>query len=303
MVNLEAWQVQHWPVTRTRHLTRPTRPVAVRIVEAREAAPITTTSQLVAAVGQTVFRDRRGGGGRGGRQIHPATRTFQVGEVAARPAAKPPPVHCRHASPQRPATQLRAFSFLCAAMLLPPPHPPTPTTRRDTHTRTPPPTPASSRPPQALRIAVNDELRQLAGALPAALACLAPGGRLAVISFHSLEDRIVKRALARAAGRPTPEDEADTHGPGGAEALEALRAAAIGEVVLRRPVTAGPEEVAANPRARSAKLRVFERAGGQGSGDGGSGTVWRGSKRRRREAELQRLQQQQGGEAPGGSEQ
>ncbi|GBF99789.1 16S rRNA (cytosine(1402)-N(4))-methyltransferase [Raphidocelis subcapitata] len=207
------------------------RAVARRIVDAREAAPITTTAALVAAVGQTVFRDKRGGG-RGGRQIHPATRTFQ-----------------------------------------------------------------------ALRIAVNDELRQLETALPAALACLAPGGRLAVISFHSLEDRLVKRALARAAGRPTPEDEADTHGPDGAAALDALRAAAIGEAVLRRPLTAGEEEVAANPRARSAKLRVFERAGGAGGGDGGSaGTVWRGSKRRRREAELQRLQQQ-GQQAPGGSAQ
>jgi hypothetical protein len=51
-----------------------------RIVEARERAPILTTQQLVAAVGQTVFRSKgRGGGGGGGKQIHPATRTFQVG--------------------------------------------------------------------------------------------------------------------------------------------------------------------------------------------------------------------------------
>lgn len=82
---------------------------------------------------------------------------------------------------------------------------------------------------QALRIAVNDELGELERVLPAAADLLAPGGRLAVISFHSLEDRIVKQFLASR------------------DDLEAL---------TKRPVTASEEEMAANPRARSAKLRA-----------------------------------------------
>jgi 16S rRNA (cytosine1402-N4)-methyltransferase len=91
---------------------------------------------------------------------------------------------------------------------------------------------------QALRIAVNDELGALEAALPAAVAALKPGGRLAVIAFHSLEDRIVKGFLR---GR------------------EDLR------VLTRKPVTAGPAEVAANPRSRSAKLRAAEKLGTAGS--------------------------------------
>jgi len=153
----------------------------------------------------------------------------------------------------------------------------------------PPTTPPHT--PKALRIAVNDELGGLTAALPAALNCLAPGGRLAVISFHSLEDRLVKHALMRAAGRPTPDDEALTYGADGMVQLEALRAAAVGEVVTRRPLVAADAEVALNPRSRSAKLRVFEKAGGEGGGK----DQFRGSKRRRMQ-QREEEREEEGGE-------
>jgi 16S rRNA (cytosine1402-N4)-methyltransferase len=85
---------------------------------------------------------------------------------------------------------------------------------------------------QALRIAVNDELKSLDIALERLPGCLKPGGRLAIISFHSLEDRRVKEAFR--------DDERY-------------------EVLTRRPVRPTPEEVAQNPRSRSAKLRVAAR--------------------------------------------
>ncbi|KAF6246279.1 MraW methylase family-domain-containing protein [Scenedesmus sp. NREL 46B-D3] len=147
---------------------------------------------------------------------------------------------------------------------------------------------------QALRIAVNDEIVRLEQALPAAISCLSPGGRLAVISFHSLEDRAVKHAFmsaagrptpeqvrlqGRAAGRPTPEQEALVSGPDGWRVLDSLAAAAQGSLVTRKPLLAGPAEVAANARSRSAKLRVFEKAGGPAAGSSG-----RSSKRRQRDA-------------------
>jgi 16S rRNA (cytosine1402-N4)-methyltransferase len=89
---------------------------------------------------------------------------------------------------------------------------------------------------QALRIAVNDELGALETGLDAAVGLLKPGGRMAIISFHSLEDRIVKwRFRARA-------DEG------------------VLKVLTRKPLTPAEEEVKTNPRARSAKLRVAERA-------------------------------------------
>ena len=90
---------------------------------------------------------------------------------------------------------------------------------------------------QALRIAVNRELEQLERGVAAAVAVLKPGGRVAVISFHSLEDRIVKWFFRGEAGKETP----------------TLR------IVTRKPVVPGDEEMNANPRARSAKLRVAEK--------------------------------------------
>jgi 16S rRNA (cytosine1402-N4)-methyltransferase len=100
---------------------------------------------------------------------------------------------------------------------------------------------------QALRIAVNDELGQLDAALPLAWGLLRTGGRLAAISFHSLEDRRVKRFLAaRAQGCICPPDLPIC---GCGREPEA-------ELVSRRAIAPTPGEVAANPRARSARLRV-----------------------------------------------
>jgi 16S rRNA (cytosine1402-N4)-methyltransferase len=103
---------------------------------------------------------------------------------------------------------------------------------------------------QALRIAVNGELAALEAALPAALGLLAPGGRLAVISFHSLEDRMVKQFMAAHEGRM------ESLARGGARwSGQAPRA----RRVTRKAIAASEEEIERNPRARSAKLRVLER--------------------------------------------
>ncbi|HAL91858.1 MAG TPA: 16S rRNA (cytosine(1402)-N(4))-methyltransferase, partial [Verrucomicrobia bacterium] len=103
---------------------------------------------------------------------------------------------------------------------------------------------------QALRMAVNGELAALETALPAALDLLAPGGRLAVISFHSLEDRMVKQFMAAHEGRM------ESLAKGGSRWSGQLPRA---RRVVRKAVVATEEEIARNPRARSAKLRVLER--------------------------------------------
>lgn len=88
---------------------------------------------------------------------------------------------------------------------------------------------------QALRIAVNDELNSLKGALPKALQVLKPGGRIAVISFHSLEDRIVKTYFRD------------------------LEERKLGKVLTDKPIETSEKEATENPRSRSAKLRVIEK--------------------------------------------
>lgn len=150
---------------------RRSRAIARRIVEVRQRAPITRTSDLARLVAGVVH-GRPGG-------IHPATRAFQ-----------------------------------------------------------------------ALRIAVNDELASLEAALPAAIDLLRTGGRLAVISFHSLEDRIVKQTFQR--------EERGCICPPELPECVCGRTPRL-HIVTRHPLTAGDDEVAANPRARSAKLRVAEK--------------------------------------------
>jgi len=104
---------------------------------------------------------------------------------------------------------------------------------------------------QALRIAVNDELGELERGLAAAHDALRPGGRLAVVSFHSLEDRAVKEFVRARCGRAAGPSR---HAPPTVDGAPAsLRE------VTRRPVVPSPDEIARNPRARSARLRVAEK--------------------------------------------
>ncbi|GAC1347922.1 MAG: 16S rRNA (cytosine(1402)-N(4))-methyltransferase RsmH [Acetobacteraceae bacterium] len=105
---------------------------------------------------------------------------------------------------------------------------------------------------QALRIRVNDELGEIERGLAAAAGLLAPGGRLVVVSFHSLEDRLVKRFMLEAAGRtPAP----SRHDPGGLRDRAAPRFA----LLTRGAERPGEAELHANPRARSARLRALAR--------------------------------------------
>jgi 16S rRNA (cytosine1402-N4)-methyltransferase len=102
---------------------------------------------------------------------------------------------------------------------------------------------------QALRMFVNDELGELVSGLAAAEQVLKPGGRLAVVSFHSLEDRIVKLFL----------NDRSATSAGSRHRPEVRKAEPTFNVLTRRVVTPGEDEIAQNPRARSAKLRAAER--------------------------------------------
>jgi 16S rRNA (cytosine1402-N4)-methyltransferase len=102
---------------------------------------------------------------------------------------------------------------------------------------------------QALRIYVNDELGELARGLSAAERCLNPGGRLVVVTFHSLEDRIVKRFLAARSGR---QDRGSRHLP-----EQSIKPSAPSfQIVNQRPLTPSKGELELNPRARSARARA-----------------------------------------------
>jgi len=111
---------------------------------------------------------------------------------------------------------------------------------------------------QALRIFVNEELDELHQALSAAERVLKPGGRLVVVSFHSLEDRIVKNFLV----------ERGKASSGSRHLPEVAQAASSFLILTKRPMTPGDAEVAANPRARSAKLRAAERTAAPPHGEG-----------------------------------
>ena len=110
---------------------------------------------------------------------------------------------------------------------------------------------------QGLRIFVNDELGELVGALLASERILKPGGRLVAVSFHSLEDRIVKTFFA---------ERSETRA-GSRHAPELKRPAPTFAVLTKRPLVADDAEVAANPRARSAKLRAAERTAAPARGE------------------------------------
>jgi 16S rRNA (cytosine1402-N4)-methyltransferase len=105
---------------------------------------------------------------------------------------------------------------------------------------------------QALRIKVNDELQQIEDALRQAIGLLSPGGRLVVVAFHSLEDRIVKRFMSETTGRTGAPSR---HNPAGL----LTRDAPDFRLLTSRALRPGPEETNQNPRSRSARLRALER--------------------------------------------
>ena len=103
---------------------------------------------------------------------------------------------------------------------------------------------------QAIRIAVNDELGSVEKAMEVSIPLLNPGGRLAIITFHSLEDRIVKTAMAEAAKGCTCPPQFPVCVCGKKPKVK---------LISRKPIVSSPEELEVNPRARSAKLRVCEK--------------------------------------------
>ena len=121
---------------------------------------------------------------------------------------------------------------------------------------------------QALRIAVNDELQVLGDSLHSSFDCLATGGRLAVISFHSLEDRIVKKTFLELINGGEADDEEDSDDdltlpdiddedePWFSQRVQGSN----GIVLTKRPMTPSQEEEKLNQRCRSAKLRVIRKA-------------------------------------------
>lgn len=103
---------------------------------------------------------------------------------------------------------------------------------------------------QAIRIYINNELEEIRAALPAAMACLKPGGKLAVVAFHSLEDRLVKTFIMNEAGKaPRP----SRHLPDLEEHPPRLK------MITRKPIIPSDDEMHRNPRSRSARLRIAER--------------------------------------------
>jgi 16S rRNA (cytosine1402-N4)-methyltransferase len=135
---------------------------------------------------------------------------------------------------EAPITTTRQLADIVSSVIRPEPHKNHPATRTF----------------QGLRIAVNDELGELVRALHAAEAILKPSGRLSVVTFHSLEDRIVKQFFAARSGRKST---GSRHMPMAQQIAPTLN------LVGRQPVLPSEAEMRANPRARSAKLRVAER--------------------------------------------
>ena len=103
---------------------------------------------------------------------------------------------------------------------------------------------------QAIRIEVNNEIKPLYNTVLNSIDCLKPGGRLVIITFHSLEDRAVKNAYIEAKGKCTcPKDLPYC----------VCGAKSLGEIITKKPIIATDEEIEENSRSKSAKLRIFER--------------------------------------------